>query len=171
MGIEELLFSEKIKSLRYNAKFSTDEIMPILQEKISSILGEEYIIDFFIVNEDNSSILDVYYLAFPKQESYMKASFIHDGLKYTYVKENDKNAFYKAEETNDVNPTKIDIIDDNRSILIAKEKIDIKNVFGYLIAPHNEKYLLYNDFFCYDEEYDELSNVITDFVKKKVPTK
>lgn len=171
MATEELLFSEKIKSLRYNAKFSTDEIMPVIEKEISLIVGEEYIIDFFITNEDNSSILDVYYFAFPKQESYIKAAFSYDGVTYTYTKENDKRALYKAEENEQTNSIKVDIIDNDKSILIAKEKIKIEDAFYYLIAPHDEKYLLYNDFFCYDENYDELSNVITDFVKKKVPTK
>ena len=171
MAAEELLFSEKIKLLRYKAKFSTDEIMPIIQKEISSMFKEEYEIDFFITNEDNSSMLDVYYFAFPKQESYIKASFSYDGVTYTYTKENDKRALYKEEETDQPNYIKVDIINDEKSILIAKEKIKIEDAFYYLVAPHDEKYLLYNDFFCYDEKYDELSNVITDFVKKKVPNK
>lgn len=164
-------FKDQLNYLKYQTKFSVDEIIPVLENKISKIKNEDYMIDFFITNEDESSLLDVTYFAFPRKDAYTKMIINYKGFTYTYTKTSNNRESLKKIATKDIESTKLDIMNDENSIIIAKEKVQIKNVFKYLILPHEEQYHLFNNFFCYEPEFDELSDTITEFAKKKTPQK
>ena len=168
-----------LSSISHNAKFSTEEIMPLLEQKISSIMNEEYVIDFFITNGiESSEVLEVSYYAFPKEisNSYLKMAFIHNNFLYTYIKEDSKHEYYKKDLAHryviqDTNFKNILLGQLKDHILIAKEIISVNDVFGYLTLPHKEKYHLFDNFFQYDENWDEILNkTIENFAKQKVHT-
>ena len=160
-----------------NIQFSIDEIMPLLEEKISSIMRREYKIDFFITNQGSSNCrLDVQYFAFPKEEtSYIKMFFIHDGYIYTYSIEDDKHAILKKVAMSSYNIKEIDIRNKLHAqhsdlILIGQETINVEDALKYLLLPHTPQYHLFNNFFCYNESIDEISDTIESFSKQKVST-
>lgn len=171
------MFIDELNSLKYQSKFSMDEIIPVLEEKISKIKGQDYMVDFFITNEKNSSTLEVRYLAFPKQEAYIKGLFSYNNCIYKFTKKDERHESLKKYSLNDNEIPNIDFknaldIKENENVyLIAKEEISIKDSFKYLTMPHEERTLLFNDFFCYEQELDELSDTIVDFAKKKTPQK
>ena len=171
------MFIDELKNLRYQAKFSMEEIIPLLEEKISSIQGKEYKIDFFITNYGDSRTLDVRYLAFPKQESYIKALFSYNGFIYKYTKKDDRHDSIQKIDSSNVDNDHInfknmmDIRENNEVFLIAKEELPIEEAFKFLVMPHEEQYYLHKDFFCYNGELDEIENTIVEFAKKKIPTK
>lgn len=173
-----------INWLKNNAEFSTDEIMPVLEKKISEMMGKEYKIDFFITNKgESTSLLEVHYMAFPKQEAYVKAAFVHNDSLYVYSKENDKHENIKSVPVQNYDIEKVrsltaefltefgNNIDKEEVFLIAKENIKIKDAMQYLLLPHKPKYHLFNNFFYYSEELDEINETIVEFAKQKVPTK
>lgn len=169
---------EALNFLRNQSKFSIDEIIPVLEEKISSMMNEEYKVDFFITNKgDSTTLLNVNYVAFPKQESYIKAAFTHDGYLYSYSKEDEQHERFKKVPTSDCNIHSFDYKDlltntqDKKVFIIGKEIIKVEEALAFLLLPHKEKYYLFNNFFCYGEEMDELSETIAGFAKQKVPTK
>ena len=169
------MFIDELNNLRYQVKFSMDEIIPVLEEKISKIKGEDYKIDFFVTNEKNASTLEVRYLAFPKQDSYIKGFFSYNNCIYKYIKKDERHESLKKYNLKDHEIPNIDFknvldIKENEKVyLIAKEDLSIKDSFKYLTMPHEEKTLLFNDFFCYEQELDELGDTIVDFAKKKTP--
>lgn len=173
MPNNEIRFIDELNYLRNQAKFSIDEIIPVLEEKISTMKNEEYMIDFFITGNSEKGLLDVRYLAFPKQESYVKALFAHKGNVYKYKIQDKKHASLKS-----IDATKLDyehlcfnnlleIKESENVFLIGHEYISVQELFAYLLMPHKEDYHLRNDFFCYDEQLDMLDETITEFVKKK----
>lgn len=171
--------------LKNRTQFSTDEIMPVLEQKISSMMGKEYQIDFFITNnKNNDSLVDVHYLAFPKREAYMKAAFVYKNNLYLFTKEDRIRETLKTvvSEKYDINHIKsLSMFDlwsfegnqeDNEKIfMIGKETIKIEDVIKYLIFPHDSKFHLLNGFFCYAQELDEIGDTIENFAKQKVSTK
>ena len=166
-----------INSLPYQAKFSMDEIIPALEKKISSLTGEEYTIDFFITNSNDSGTLNVRYLAFPKQESYVKALFSYEDFIYKFTKTSKSNETLKKIDASNIDTSHMnfssmmEIQESEKVFLIAQEEIQIGRAFCYLTMPHEERYYLYNDFFCYNPELDALSDTITEFANKKIPQK
>ena len=169
--------NELLNSLPYQSKFSIDEIIPALEKKISALKGKEYKIDFFITNSNNSSNLSVRYLAFPKQESYVKALFSYNNFIYKFTKEDDKHETLTKIDASNIDTTNInfsnmmEIKEDDKIFVIAKEEIQIDKAFYYLTMPHEEQYYLHDNFFCYNEELDEIGDTITEFAKKKIPRK
>lgn len=175
---------ESLNYLKNNSQFSTDEIMPILEKEISKMMGKEYKIDFFITNKgDSTTLLDVHYLAFPKQETYMKAAFVYNESLYLYSKDDNKHENikrvpvknYDSEKVRNL-PTKFlaqfgNNVSEDEVFLIGKEDIKIKEAMEYLLLPHKPKYHLFNNFFCYEEKFDNLDETIVEFAKQKVPTK
>ena len=160
---------ESINWLRNNAQFSTDEIMPVLEKKISEMMGKEYKIDFFITNKgDSTTLLDVYYMAFPKQEAYIKAAFVHENMKSVPVQNYDEKKVRNL--TAEFLPHFGNNFDINEVLLIGKEDIKVKEAMEYLLLPHKPKYHLFNNFFCYSEELDQVNETIVEFAKQKVPT-
>jgi len=170
--------------LKKQAQFSTNEIMPVLEQKISSMMGEEYQIDFFIANNrNNDSLVDVHYLAFPKREAYMKAAFVYENNLYLFAKENRIHETLKTvvSEKYDINHIKsLSMLDlwafegnqenNEKIFIIGKETVKSKDAVAYLILPHRPKYHLDNKFFCYGEELDEIGDTIAGFAMQKVPT-
>lgn len=171
------MFFDELQNLRNQAKFSMEELIPVLEGKISSMKGNEYKIDFFITNSQNSRMLNVHYLAFPKQDSYVKALFSYNGFIYKYIKKDENHGCLQKIDSSNVNDNHINFrnmmeIQENHEVfLIAKENLPIEKGFHFLTMPHEEQYYLYNDFFCYNEELDEMENTIVEFAKKKIPTK
>lgn len=171
--------AEILESLSYKVKFSTEEITPLLEQKINSVMGEEYVIDFFITNAVGSDALEVSYYAFPKKikdalsDSYLKMTFIHEGILYTYTKENAKRGVYKNDfayryviKDNNFKNILLGQLEDY--ILIAKETTSINEALTYISASHKEKYHLYNGFFQYDASWDVLSETIENFANEKI---
>ncbi len=171
---KEAPFVDNLKNLRESAKFSMEELIPILEEQISSMQGEEYKIDFFITNEGNCSLLDVCYLAFPKKEAYTKALFSYNGFIYRYVKKSDTIGSLQKLEASQFSEEELttlkslEITENDEVFLIAKEKLPINKSFNYLVMPQEERYLLFKDFFCYGKQLDEISSTIEEFAQKKV---
>lgn len=163
--------SRLLNRLPYQAEFSMDEIIPALEKKISCMRNEDYSIDFFITNTDDSKTLEVRYVAFPKQESYTKALFRYKNSICRYTKIDEKHEFFEQLPLSARFDDILDIQDNNKAFLIAKENIPVTTVMAYLIMPHEERKLLLDNFFCYNEELDELDDTITCFAKKKIPQK
>ncbi len=167
----------KVKYLSY---FSMNELMPILSEKISSIKGEEYVVDYFITNVANTDTYEVRYLAFPKQDEYIKALFSYKSLMISYLKNNNGYDTFRISDVNKKDNIDykdvLDIQENNKVFLIAQENISEDQVARYLNCPPVDAYLSdapgyeypNGSFFCYDKELDQLSDTIFGFAKKKL---
>ena len=173
----------KDSQVKYLSYFSMSELIPILEKKISSIKGEEYMIDYFITNISNTNVYEVRYLAFPKQEEYVKAIFSYKDSMITYLKSSQNHDIFSIEpvnKTDDIDfKNVLDIQVSDKVYLIAQENICAEQVLDYLSCPPEDAYLSdaigyeypNNSFFCYDQEFDQLSDTIFGFAKKKLPNK
>ena len=161
-------------TLQYQAKFSIDEIIPALENKLTDMYNKEYTIDCFINSVEGAKTLEARYLAFPKRESYNKAFIKYDDSVYTYEKINDKKQVFKKQPASKFKKVEfnLDIKENEEVFLIGHQYITVDQAMFYLTLPHKEEYLLHKDFFCYDSRFDEsLGNVITEFAKTKTPKK
>lgn len=168
--MEDNLFN----TLQYQSKFSIDEIIPVLENKLTNMYDKEYTIDCFINSIYDTKTLEVRYLAFPKRESYIKAFIKYYDTVYTYEKLDDKRQVFKKQPASNFEKVdfNLDIEENEEVFLIGHQYITVDQAMFYLTLPHKEEYLLHNDFFCYDSKFDEsLGDVITKFAKTKTPKK
>lgn len=164
-------------NLRNQAKFSINEIIPVIEKRITEILRLPYAIYPIVEEFDDCNYVILKYIAFPKDSiKELENHFSINNHDFVYKITDKKHATLHEinvnEKFNYLNCNYIQtLIDGNLAFPIMEKEVSKKELILTLISDFKEKYYLFESLFNYDEDLSFLDNTIIEFAKEKVKQK
>ena len=164
-------------NLRNQAKFSINEIIPVIEKRITEILRLPYEIYPIVEEFDDCNSVILKYIAFPKDSiKELENHFSINNHDFVYKITDKKHATLHEinvnEKFNYLNCNYIQtLIDGNLAFPIMEKEVPKKELILTLISDFKEKYYLFESLFNYDEDLSFLDNTIIEFAREKVKQK
>lgn len=172
-----MFISDLNNRLQNQAKFSMNELIPVMEKRMTQQMNYPYVIRPWIYEELHATKAKLCYIAFPEgADKNLFPSFSYNNKKYIYEVIDRKHAkFYLANNEDLLNLERQSnylqtLLEGNLAFIITEQTVEKIELLRRLISDSNEDYYLWKDIFKYPEELEFLNSSIEDFAKQKVKT-
>lgn len=163
--------------LKCQAKFSMNEIIPILEQRISKCFNMEFVIYPWICDFDDMNYDILKYIALPKQAAKeITNAFTKNNTTYIYnIRDKNHAYFYQATKKDKKNYLEKanylqTLIDGGLAFVLTEKMLSKEELPMRLISDFKEEYYLWDSIFVYPEDLSFLDTTIENFAKQKIKT-